>query len=254
VKKKRAEITVEHIQLSFEYGRKVHEGELERAKAINDLIAKTGMKKSSADAYVVTVGLLIEGTIYHWTLSSNAIEIYFRNIYDLFGDRGLSNAIKSVKLHQVYYAAFNKGKTNQKIQRHVERFENLRNPVSLIDYFAEANEISDQAQELPDEVLKARAEQAQIFPKRRQVTIELLNRNPYVKAYVLKQANGICGHCRQNAPFNKANGRPFLEVHHCTPLAEGGDDTIANTMALCPNCHREAHFGAEWQKFRAIYP
>ena len=34
-----------------------------------------------------------------------------------------------------------------------------------------------------------------------------------------------------------------LEVHHTKPLAEGGEDTVNNAEALCPNCHKEAHYG-----------
>jgi 5-methylcytosine-specific restriction protein A len=26
-------------------------------------------------------------------------------------------------------------------------------------------------------------------------------------------------------------------------LASDGDDTVENAVALCPNCHRRAHFG-----------
>lgn len=33
------------------------------------------------------------------------------------------------------------------------------------------------------------------------------------------------------------------EVHHKVPLSAGGDDTVENAIALCPNCHRKAHFG-----------
>jgi 5-methylcytosine-specific restriction protein A len=32
-----------------------------------------------------------------------------------------------------------------------------------------------------------------------------------------------------------------LECHHVVWLAEGGDDHIENTVALCPNCHRRMH-------------
>ena len=45
------------------------------------------------------------------------------------------------------------------------------------------------------------------------------------------------------APFNKPTGEPFLEVHHVIGLAEGGPDIVENAVALCPNCHREAHHG-----------
>ena len=43
------------------------------------------------------------------------------------------------------------------------------------------------------------------------------------------------------APFKKRNGEPFLEVHHVMWLSEGGSDSIENTVALCPNCHRKVH-------------
>jgi 5-methylcytosine-specific restriction protein A len=26
-------------------------------------------------------------------------------------------------------------------------------------------------------------------------------------------------------------------------LSTGGEDTLENAIALCPNCHRRAHFG-----------
>ncbi|MGH8437576.1 MAG: HNH endonuclease [Pseudomonas sp.] len=33
------------------------------------------------------------------------------------------------------------------------------------------------------------------------------------------------------------------EVHHKVRLADGGLDTVENAIAVCPNCHRQAHFG-----------
>lgn len=68
-------------------------------------------------------------------------------------------------------------------------------------------------------------------------------RNPAVKAWILQQANGQCEACGQIAPFNGSDGEPFLEVHHLRQLADQGSDTVSNAVALCPNCHREAHYG-----------
>lgn len=69
-------------------------------------------------------------------------------------------------------------------------------------------------------------------------------RNPDVVAEVLYLANGICSKCKSKAPFRKRrDGSPYLEVHHKIPLAENGEDTVENAIALCPNCHRESHFG-----------
>lgn len=79
--------------------------------------------------------------------------------------------------------------------------------------------------------------------KKLEITSTQFNRNPYIVAYTKKMANGICHDCEQPAPFMTKKGEPFLEVHHEKPLAEGGFDTIDNTIALCPNCHRKRHYG-----------
>ena len=74
--------------------------------------------------------------------------------------------------------------------------------------------------------------------------VEVFCRNPDVIAERLYLANGKCVSCRKPAPFLRASdGSPFLEVHHIKPLASGGPDTVENTQALCPNCHREKHYG-----------
>ena len=68
-------------------------------------------------------------------------------------------------------------------------------------------------------------------------------RDPQVRAYVLQRAEGYCELCRTPAPFEDSHGVPFLEVHHVKRLADGGPDVPRNAVALCPNCHREAHEG-----------
>lgn len=75
------------------------------------------------------------------------------------------------------------------------------------------------------------------------ISITQFNRDPMVKAWVLKQANGKCECCDQNAPFLGTDGLPFLEVHHVRKLADQGSDAISNAVALCPNCHRLLHYG-----------
>jgi 5-methylcytosine-specific restriction endonuclease McrA len=71
------------------------------------------------------------------------------------------------------------------------------------------------------------------------------DRSQFVKEYVYKRANGKCELCSNNAPFETGkkteNRRPFLESHHIVWLSKKGDDTIENSVALCPNCHRKMH-------------
>jgi 5-methylcytosine-specific restriction endonuclease McrA len=69
-------------------------------------------------------------------------------------------------------------------------------------------------------------------------------RDPDVVAEALYRAKGFCEKCGEKAPFKKRfNGEPYLEVHHIIPLSKGGEDSLENVVSLCPNCHRETHFG-----------
>ena len=69
-------------------------------------------------------------------------------------------------------------------------------------------------------------------------------RNPDVVVATLRRANGYCENCGCKAPFiRKSDNTPYLEVHHKVALSEGGLDDLDNTIAVCPNCHRELHFG-----------
>ena len=82
------------------------------------------------------------------------------------------------------------------------------------------------------------------YPERMLTKLIAFRRNPDVVAERLEIAKGICEDCGALAPFNRASdGTPFLEVHHMVSLADGGEDTVENTQALCPNCHRKVHFG-----------
>lgn len=82
------------------------------------------------------------------------------------------------------------------------------------------------------------------YPSTSEKKTVTFNRNPYMVAEVLERANGKCEFCKQVAPFNRvSDGTPFLEVHHILSLSDGGKDIVNNAIALCPNCHRGAHYG-----------
>lgn len=70
-------------------------------------------------------------------------------------------------------------------------------------------------------------------------------RRPDVKAWVLRQAQGRCELCGESAPFVSDAGIPYLEHHHVVQLAHGGSDTVENSVAVCPNCHRRLHLGSD---------
>lgn len=79
------------------------------------------------------------------------------------------------------------------------------------------------------------------------VLTEYKNRSIEVKKYALLRSNGKCENCEKDAPFVNSNNIPFLEVHHIFSLSDDGPDHPINVAAICPNCHREAHYGKEMQ-------
>jgi 5-methylcytosine-specific restriction protein A len=82
------------------------------------------------------------------------------------------------------------------------------------------------------------------LPKKFVVLTSVYERDPDVVAEALFRSKGICDRCKKEAPFvRKKNGQPYLEVHHLKPLSQGGADDLSNVISLCPNCHRELHFG-----------
>jgi len=50
------------------------------------------------------------------------------------------------------------------------------------------------------------------------------------RPYVLERANGRCEICGSFAPH-------ILESHHIKPHSRDGAGSLANLIALCPNCH-----------------
>ena len=99
----------------------------------------------------------------------------------------------------------------------------------------EAKALSD------SELFEKAKQQGSINPKEKASTTSTYVRNTYVAEASKRRANGICQLCGQPAPFKDKNGNPYLESHHIIWLSEGGADTLENTAALCPNCHRKMH-------------
>lgn len=109
-------------------------------------------------------------------------------------------------------------------------------------FVKEQKKKQDRAESMSTEQLRilARVNSSQKPGSRKIVNSEIV-RNPYVAEYAKRRANGICQLCGKPAPFMDKKGKPYLESHHIVWLSEGGADSIKNTVALCPNCHRKMH-------------
>lgn len=86
-------------------------------------------------------------------------------------------------------------------------------------------------------------------PLKRYSSTENYVRDPQVRRQALERAGGKCEYCGESG-FVMVDGRVFLESHHVVPLSERGADSVSNVAALCPNHHREAHYGKISTKIR----
>jgi 5-methylcytosine-specific restriction protein A len=99
----------------------------------------------------------------------------------------------------------------------------------------------NQAKRLSDEELFNRVVKSRKHPSNRQVVSTTFERNVFVAELTKRRANGICQLCDEPAPFLNKKNEPYLESHHIIWLSKGGEDTVENSVALCPNCHRKMH-------------
>ena len=116
-------------------------------------------------------------------------------------------------------------------------------PVSmpLEEFRSSAQTRERKARRLSQEELLEKASRTRATPGERTVTSVQYERDPYVSQLTKLRANGRCDLCEQPAPFLDKNSNPYLETHHIEWLSKGGKDTLDNTVALCPNCHRKMH-------------
>ena len=97
------------------------------------------------------------------------------------------------------------------------------------------------ARRLSDEELKKRALKSKKKSGKRTVSTTQYDRSPWISEHIQRQAKGVCQLCNQKAPFHNQEGVPFLENHHIIWLSKGGEDSVKNAVALCPNCQRKMH-------------
>jgi hypothetical protein len=82
-------------------------------------------------------------------------------------------------------------------------------------------------------------------PIKRQVIKTVYDVNAFVIAEVMYRANGICESCGHLAPFyRKDDYSPYLEITYKIPFEKGGEDSVKNAIAVCPNCHMKKRYGS----------
>jgi 5-methylcytosine-specific restriction protein A len=137
------------------------------------------------------------------------------------------------------------------VARSIREALNAPSTLTLEDFAPTADEttLEQRAAKLEKQPLKGEPKGI-LKPQHVQSSGNSFVRDPEVRAWVRKEAKGLCEGCGKPAPFEK-DGRPFLEVHHVKHLAQLGSDRPSNAVALCPNCHRRCHHSSDREEFTA---
>ena len=90
------------------------------------------------------------------------------------------------------------------------------------------------------------------FPDRASKSSAVVIRDAKVRSYILKLADGKCEYCGKLG-FLMSNGKHYLEAHHVIALCDQGKDTVENVIALCPEHHRQAHYGKDAEALEVTF-
>ncbi len=232
------------IEASYEIAKNDYQSHTAKTAGAKQLQTEHGMNLGSAHNYIKTFRCMMDGTLFMRTINVAAADHYFGKILSDFGPTRLQSALSSMQQHIEYY----EGHTKTILRKLRTLVLNYTSQLTILDLSAcqsAFNQSVENALKDSPEVRASRLKNAPEVPRKITVTTDYFLRNRDVVAAVLVRAAGVCETCGKLAPFQrKSDGTPYLEVHHKQQLAKGGKDVVANAVAVCPNCHRKAHFGA----------
>jgi hypothetical protein len=88
-------------------------------------------------------------------------------------------------------------------------------------------------------------------PRSALTTATVFDRDARVAALAKMRAGFSCEVPGCTTPlFIKPDGNAYVEAHHIKMLAQGGEDVPENVACLCPNHHRELHYGEQSSRLR----
>jgi 5-methylcytosine-specific restriction protein A len=123
-------------------------------------------------------------------------------------------------------------------------------PIQSLDTTLLDQESYNELRQMPLEHLwEVALQEAKEQADSREARIRMWRRSQAIRRYALQRAQGQCEACDQPAPFRTPEGEPFLEVHHIQRLSDGGPDHPERVAAICPNCHRRAHYADDAREF-----
>lgn len=230
------------VGVAVDLAQQVERGEITFSSASNSLRQNLGFRAHTANAHLSCYPALLRGATWKATVSEQSLRFMMDNIAQR-GANELFNAIQSVQGHIDYQAG--RGQRTPGLGNLVSEYRLRLATVAQMP--PATDDLTEQVRIAALDDREDRRLRLALAPKRPLVSVRLtqhFNRNPDVIAEVLDRALGVCERCSSPAPFSRrSDGSAYLEVHHKVRLADNGEDTVENAIALCPNCHRQQHHG-----------
>ncbi|VVE31379.1 hypothetical protein PIN31115_03649 [Pandoraea iniqua] len=244
----RRKVVPEVFAAAYETAQQVLAGRASLTDAQKSLAVQHSIAERTASGYIGCFLAMRRDKTFKTIVSADGLRFMLERIAESSpGD--LVIALQSVMSHIKYLQGVT-GREPGLRRVHAEFVGRLREMATFDESFLLLENEVGKALSDTSAVRLQRLQQASPMPEQIIVLARIFRRNPDVIAEVMSRAKGVCEGCAETAPFLRSDGRPYLEVHHCQPLAEGGADTLENAIALCPNCHRERHYGANYGDFR----
>lgn len=232
------------IEAAVTIAKKVFDSELSQTEGANQLNREYGVNTNSAKIMIAVYAKMINGLEFKRALSASDMNYYLARIMTEGGSNALVNPVNALWKHIEYYEAKNNVTLKSLRDLHSSYLAISKGIVSFEDSNESFDKAVKKALKTPMEDRQKILSTSKKTPEVRAIVANVYERNPYVVAEVLERASGVCERCDSPAPFERRkDNSPYLEVHHKVRLADGGEDTVQNAIALCPNCHRELHFG-----------
>ena len=237
-------ITDDQVKAAEEVASDVYDKQLTATEGAKLLAEVHGLNINSARDFINDYRYMMEGRVFQRAMSAPAINYFLSRIREKRGDKAHALAVSAVNQHINYYEQLSNVNLHS-MRAVLDSHAKNSSPIELqahTENFADA--VLESLQDSPS-ARATRLSKAAKLPTKVPVISYAFVRNPDVVAEVLLRASGKCERCYQDAPFKRKNdSKPYLEVHHIVQLAKGGEDTVSNALALCPNCHRYLHFGS----------
>lgn len=216
----------QQYEAAYRLARRVDAGTMRRTDAKLELV-KVGLNANSAADFIYILRHMLRGEIYKRAMSAPATEDFLKWIRRDYGHAALAQALKALALH----IPFNGGAMNGHREILV-RYQSAMGAKAVPETALDDLDAPPAGSGAPDRAKR---------------TMHVFQRDPAVRAHVVKRAKGQCEYCGRQG-FLLPNGNHYVEAHHIIALAKQGPDTLENVIALCPEHHREAHFGTDAER------